>query len=74
VSDALNVHRGDAVLHCSPRARLVRTSAGSLVCVSPRGTRFAISPAQPELFSIAACWLGLSAGQLAMFVEPERLS
>lgn len=70
----LNPHAGDSVLHCSPRARLVRTIAGSLVCVSPRGTRFAITPAQPELFSIAACWLGLSVGQLETFVEPERLS
>ena len=69
----LNPHAGDATLHRSQRARLVRTPAGTLVCVSPRGTRFAISPA-PELFSIAAVWLGLSAGQLAMFVEPERLS
>lgn len=72
--NGLNVHAGDALLHQSQRARLVRTIAGSLVCVSPRGTRFAITPAQPEIFSIAACWLGLSAGQLAMFVEPERLS
>jgi hypothetical protein len=60
-------------LHRSQRARLVRDAWGAVFVVSPKGNYYRLSADRPELASIAAAWLEVTLGQLAMLLE-ERPS
>ncbi len=61
------------LLHASRRARLEREGDRVFV-VSPRGNRYRVTPSSPEVFSIAAVWLGMTAAQLEVLVPLETLS